>query len=68
MVGSRSRKPSYHHVGVTDRLDLLESSGYSEIVEGDEHVVEKSDERLSFEFLGKRCEPDDVGEQNGDLG
>lgn len=46
VVRARLGHTTCHHVGVADRLDLLQSALLDEAVELAEHLVEQGDQRL----------------------
>ena len=68
VVGARLGQPGDDHVGVADRLDLLEAVLLGQPVEGAEDLVEDADDTLRRGPLGERREVDDVGEQDRHVG
>jgi hypothetical protein len=68
MVGSRERQACHYHVGVTDRLDLLELKALSQGVEGGENLVEYAHHPFRGSPLCKRREVDDVRKKDRHLG
>jgi hypothetical protein len=51
-----------HHVGVTDRLNLLEAACVDESIEGGEDPVQKGHHLTGSQRGGHRCETHDVSE------
>src|SRR5215217_7700454 len=68
VVGARVGQTPGHHVGVTDRLDLLQPVALGEPIEGREQVVEGLHDLLRGDLLAAAGEIHDVGEQHGDVG
>ena len=64
VVGPRVRDARGDHVGVADRLDLLEAVALGERVEVAEQSVEQADDLGRRQVLRPRREVDDVGEQD----
>src|SRR4051794_10317783 len=52
------------HIGIADRLELLETAARDDVVERREILIEKSDERHRLHPLRQQCETLEVGEKN----
>jgi hypothetical protein len=68
VVGTRFRQTSHHHVGVADRLDLLQTALARELVEHREQIVQGRNDLFGRDSLGARGEVDYVGEEHADVG
>jgi len=65
VVGARHRDTARDHVGVADRLDLLQPVLVRQPIEGGEHVVEQLHDLLRRQRGRERGELHDVGEEHG---
>jgi hypothetical protein len=68
VVGPRLGKPAGRHVGVADRLDLLQPLVLGDPVERGEQVVQGRHHLLRGDPLAVPGEVHQVGEQHGDVG
>ena len=66
MIDARRRHPGDDHVGVADRLDLLDAVAIADRVELGEDLAQQLDERLRVGGGGPLGEADEIGEENGD--
>ena len=67
VVGPGHRQPGHGHVGIADRLDLLDPVDVGEVVERREDFVQQADQMPGVGVLRKLSETLQVGEENGDL-
>ena len=67
MIVPRRRYSGCDKIAVADCLDLLETAVRDQVIEGAEDVVQKKDDLLRREALGRRREAGDVGEEDGDI-
>jgi len=65
VVVHRLRGAAHDHVGVADRLDLVESARLDERVEAAEEPARRVTVSSAGEALGQRGEPDEVSEKGG---
>ena len=66
VVRPRLRHAAGHHIGVADRLDLLQPMLLGEPVELEKDAIEEADQRCAGKRRGAGGEADDVGEKDGD--
>ena len=59
------RHTSNRHVGVANRLELLEPMAGHNVIEGREVLVKKIDQRRGLRSFGQKCEVFEIREQNG---
>ena len=67
MIGPGHRNPAGGHVGVSDRLDLLDPVAGGERIPAREHAVQQRHQIRRGQPVGQRREADDVREQHGDV-
>ena len=68
VIGAGRRHARRDHVGIADRLDLLDVVALGQEVEVREQVVEETDDLGRLQAVRQRREVDDVGEQDRSRG
>ena len=67
VVGAWLGQPGHDHVGIADRLDLLEPVALGQPIEGAEDLVRDGHDAVRLGAFDERREVDDVGEQDRDI-